>query len=50
MVILRRIVSEFGMQPAGLKRRGGYVEKEKRDVSSNLICLQPRELGKSILK
>lgn len=37
---------EFGVQPAGLKRR----EKGKRDTSSSLMCLQHGELGKNILK
>jgi len=38
VVILKRIVSEFGVQPRWIKKEG-YVEKEKRDISSSLTCL-----------
>lgn len=33
-----------------IKKERGYVEKEKRDISSSLTCLQPGELEKTVLK
>lgn len=45
---LKRAISEFGRELAGLGKRG--VRGRQKEGSSSLTCLQPGELGKSILK